>query len=191
MTTFILHGGKTSIDSPQNNAFFAEFTKLVDKPEVKILLCYWSREKEKWGLISERDIKRIVEGTTKKVMTHLVESPTDLFNKIDEYDVLYVAGGEAHLLEPYFKDLKGLKEKLTNKVYAGSSMGTFLVSENYVLSLDRQDTSSLHKGVGLLPFQILCHWNVETKKAQKLELLKASKTPILVLNEMEYVTIYN
>jgi len=68
-------------------------------------------------------------------------------------------------------------------------MGAFLASESYVLSFDSQDSDTKHKGVGLLPIQTLCHWDVEEQKAMKLNLLD-SDNPIIVLNEGEFVTIY-
>ncbi len=55
MTTFLLHGGATSTENPINNDFFRQFTELVDKPEVKVLLCLWSREREEWDAIAGRD----------------------------------------------------------------------------------------------------------------------------------------
>lgn len=87
--------------------------------------------------------------------------------------------------------LGGLKEKLEGKIYAGSSMGAFLASKGYVLSSDGQDTNTVHEGVGLLPIQTLCHWDVENKKEQKLKLLKkASGLPILALDETKFVKIF-
>ena len=190
MTTYLLHGGKTSINDLNNDRFFSEFANLVDKPEVKILLCYWARTKDQLKTKSEQDIFRIKKNTDKKLNFHLVENPQELLEKIPEYDVFYVAGGEAYLLEPYYPKLGFLKSKLKNKVYAGSSMGTFLASSNYVLSLDHQDNNTVHDGLGLLPISVLCHWNIETKKNQKLKLLQQNNKPILVLNETEYVKIY-
>lgn len=103
--------------------------------------------------------------------------------------MLYVVGGDAELIEPCYKDLSELKTKLDGKIYAGSSMGAFLASEGYVLSFDSQDSDTKHHGVGLLPIQTLCHWDIEGEKEMKLKLLDSVK-PIIVLNEGEFVTIY-
>lgn len=189
MTTYLLHGGATSKDLPGNDDFFAQFTKLVEKNEVKILLCYWSRNRDEWQKLIERDSAKIQKNTEKQVTFHVVEDESDLFSKIDEYDVLYVAGGDAELLEPHYESLSELKEKLDGKIYAGSSMGAFLASESYVLSFDSQDSDNKHKGVGLLPIQTLCHWDIEEQKEMKLSLLDSHK-PIIVLNEGEFVEIY-
>lgn len=191
MTTYILHGGKTSIDNKKNDEFFHQFTALVNKPIIKIMVCYWAREKTQWEELRKRDSAKILKNSNKIVEIDVIENPTDMFSKLAEYDVLYVAGGEAELLEPFYSELNGLKEQLDGKVYAGSSMGAFLASSRYVLSLDDQDTETVHKGLGLVPFQILCHWNIETKKEQKVNLLNNnSDLPIIVLNESEFITIY-
>ncbi len=191
MTTYILHGGKTSKANSQNEKFFGKFTELVDKKEITILLCYFARAKEKWEALIERDTNSIKNNTIKKVDILIAENPDDLFHKIDKADVLYVAGGEAELIEPFYKDLIGLEKKLKDKVCAGSSMGAFFISEQYVLSLDSQDTNTVRKGLGLLPIQLLCHWDIETEKERKLGLLTSnSNLPVLVLNEFEFVVIY-
>lgn len=189
MTTYLLHGGATSKDLPGNDRFFAQFTELVDKDVVKILLCYWSRKKDEWQKLTTRDTAKIKNNTKKQVSFYVVEDVADLFSKIKDYDVLYVAGGDAELIEPYYKDLTELKTKLYGKIYAGSSMGAFLASEGYVLSFDSQDSDTKHHGVGLLPIQTLCHWDIEGEKEMKLKLLDSVK-PIIVLNEGEFVTIY-
>lgn len=191
MTTFLLHGGATSKPDKRNNQFFKQLVDLVPKQEVHIALCYWSRPLEEHERLAARDSQAISNQTTKQVTFHQVQNAQHLSESLEMCDVLYVAGGDDELIEPYYKDLGFLKDKLENKVYAGSSMGAFLVSESYVLSFDSQDDETVHTGVGLLPLQILCHWDVETKKQQKLELLtNHSDKPIISLNECDFVTIY-
>jgi peptidase E len=190
-TVFLLHGGGTSKESSGNDSFFAQMTALVDKQTVRILLCYWARPTEQWNDMSRRDSSHILKQTNKSVEFHTVLDGADLYDKLPHFDVLYVAGGDDLLIEPYYDKLTELSKLLVGKVYAGSSMGAFLVSSRYVLSYDSQDTSTVHAGVGILPFQILCHWNVETEKERKVDLLSTtSDLPILTLNESEFVSIY-
>lgn len=191
MKTFLLHGGGTSKESEANDEFFHQFTALVDKPNVSILLCYWSRPKEHWDQLAQRDSAKILKKTNQSVEFHIVEDAADLFAQLANFDVLYVAGGHNERIEPYYQQLSKLGDALDGKIYAGSSMGAFLVSKQYVLSLDSQDTSTSRPGVGLLPIQVLCHWNVEPEKMRKLELLRASsELPIVTINESEFVTFY-
>jgi peptidase E len=187
-TTYILHGGGTRKGYALNSAFFSEFTKSVTNKDVKILMCYWARERNTWNDLLAEDIDSVNKETDKSTSFHIVTDANDLFSKIDEYDVLYVRGGDPDLIEPYYKELGNLKTKLKGKVYLGSSMGAFLVSTSYVLSLDSQDTSTVHKGLGILPINILCHWDVESQKQKKLDLLTdaAQGLPILTIDECQY-----
>lgn len=191
MTTYLLHGGKTSQPHPANDFFFSQFTKLVEKETVIILLCYFSREKSTWDALIERDTNSIKMNTNKEIKMLVAEDPKDLFSKLEKSDVLYVAGGDAEPIENLYAKLGDLKQKLDGKIYAGSSMGAFLASTSYVLSLSDQKENEVHGGVGLLPIQTLCHWNIEDKKEMKLNLLRDnSQMPIIVLNEFETVTLY-
>ncbi len=189
MTTFVLHGGKSSVDCESNNNFFQQFTALVDKNSVNILLCYWSRDRKEWNQLAKRDSTKIRKNTAKLVNITIVEDVQNLFSSLDKFDVFFVAGGSTELLELYYPKLGELGKKLAGKVYIGSSMGTFLVSEQYVLSRNNQKSDEVHKGLGLLPIQTLCHWNAEQKKQEKIQMLKnSSHLPILVLDETKFST---
>ncbi len=191
MTTYILHGGRATRPNPQNDAFFEQFTQLVHKDTVTILLCYLAREKEKWDSLIEKDTQSIKKNTEKEVRILVAEDPNDMLHKMDIADVLYVSGGEAEQIEPLYTDLTAIAQKIQGKVYAGSSMGVFFAVENYVLSFDTQDSNTVHQGIGMLPIQALCHWDLEQRKDTKLKLLSdTSDKPILVLNESTFVVLY-
>lgn len=187
VTTYVLHGGKASKSS---ELYFKKFTSLVNKDEVKILMCYWSRKKSDWDSLLTRDHKRITKVTSKKVISTVTPDPEDLLLQIDNHDVLFVAGGKAHLIEPLVPSLKGLREKLEGKVYIGSSMGAFIAAKNYVLSFDSQDDNKVHHGLNLLPISILCHWDIENRKVEKINSLKQEdqNTPIITLDEGAFTT---
>lgn len=188
-TTFILHGGATSDKSKDNDKFFSYFTSLIYKKSVKILMCYFAREKDSWKDLLKRDGEKIEKKTNKKITFAVPEKPEELIKLLPGYDILYVAGGSAELIEPLYAKLDSIKQLLKGKVYIGSSMGAFMVSSNYVLSLENQDIS-IHKGLGLLPFNLLVHWNKEKKKEYKIEMLKnVSDLPILILDEYESLKI--
>lgn len=187
-TTYVLQGGETSKSS---ELYFKKFTDLVNKDEVKILMCYWSREKSEWDSLLTRDHERITKVTSKKVIFTVTPDPEDLLSQIDNHDVLFVAGGEAHLIEPLLLSLKGLREKIEGKVYIGSSMGAFIVAKNYILSFDSQDDKDVHHGLGILPISILCHWDIENRKVEKVSSLKQQdpNTPIVTIDEGTFATL--
>jgi hypothetical protein len=189
-TTFILHGGETKTHSPSNNRFFSQFTSLVNKDEVNILMCYWCRDQSQWQSVFDRDTKRVLKETTKKVNFAMPSDPADLKQLIDSYDVLYVAGGPAEPLEALYPQLTWLQDKLEGKVYLGSSMGAFMVADRYVLSYDAQDNLTVHQGLGMLQLNCLVHWDQEKHRTRKIKMLQQqSPNPILLLDEGESVRL--
>ena len=154
-------------------------------------MCYWAREKGEWDSLLARDKGKIENSTTKKITFTVTSDPEDLFSQIDSCDVLFVAGGKAHLVEPLLPSLEGLREKLERKVYIGSSMGAFTVAKNYILSFGSQDDKNVHHGLGLLPVSILCHWDIENRKSEKISSLKRldPDAPILTLDEGSFTTL--
>lgn len=180
------------MDSPQTDRFFRQFSSLVDGNEARFLMCYWARPKDQWQSLFDRDAPKITRQTKKQISLEIVETTADLYKKLPNADGLYVAGGDAEPLERHYPALKDLGKYLIGKVYLGSSMGAFMASKNYVLSLSDQEENVVKRGLGLIPVNCLCHWNVEAKKQMKLGLLAKHepKMPILTLNEGEFVTFY-
>lgn len=191
MTNFILHGGEVSKLSAANTEFFELFTSLVRKPVVKIGACYWAKPKNQWSQILQRDSKLIKTQASKKFNLISLANPAELIEKLPTLDVIYVAGGDSYPIEKLYSQLNSLGSKLENKVFIGSSMGAFMAAKNYVLSFDDQDDTEVHQGLGLIPFNILCHWDQETKKSEKIQLLTEAdpETQILQLNETEWINI--
>jgi len=191
MTTYILHGGNTKIDSPNNRLFFKQFTETVPKDQVNILLCYFAREKKTWNELFEKDKTKIIKQSTKKTDIKIIDTLQTLATQLKEADVLYFSGGEEEFLRPYVSQLLFLKKALDTKVYIGSSMGAFLASKHYVLSLNDQNEDTVYDGLGLVPHNILCHWNRETNKDKKIAMLKEKdpQTPILLIEEEKFEII--
>ena len=193
MTTFVLHGGNASKLSQKNDQFFAAFTAQSVKPVVKILMVYWARPANEWTRIFARDQKLIevqAAKINKTAILEIVTSPTELFAKLPTADVMFVAGGDSTPIEILLPQLTNLGQALTGKIYLGSSMGAFIVAKNYVLSFDDQDDHTVHSGLGLVPINLLCHWDLEPNQTEKLKLLKKtdSSLPIITLAETESVT---
>ena len=117
-----LHGGQSNTESANNELFFKQFTELVKKDHVKILLCYFAREKKSWSELFENDKVKIIKQSTKKVEINIVETIEQLRKKLQEVDVLYFSGGEEEFLRPYMTQLSFLKEAIRNKIFVGSSM---------------------------------------------------------------------
>lgn len=190
-TKYLLHGGNTSIKKESNSRFFKEMVDIPAKNNVRLLLCLWAVEKKFWDVKKESYRKKITENSYKNVEVEVVEDVDDFNAKIDQFDVLYVVGGDAKLIEPYYQKFTDLEKQLKGKTYAGGSMGAFMVCSNYILSFDYQDHQNVHKGIGLLDINLLCHWDIEQRRELKINLLKkiSPDLPILTLDEGEFVRI--
>lgn len=188
-TKYLLHGGNTSIKTEGNVKFFQEMVDVPGKKHVKLLLCLWAVEKRLWDAKEESYTKKILENSDGNVEVVVVEDVEDFNSKIDQFDIFYVVGGDSKLIEPYYKKLTNLKEQLSGKTYAGGSMGAFMACSHYILSFDYQDELSVHDGLGLIDLNLLCHWDIEGKKALKINMLKENSPdlPILMLDEGDFV----
>jgi len=67
-------------------------------------------------------------------------------------------------------------------------MGSFLAAKHYVLPLSDQKEDEVYEGLGLVPYNILCHWNVEKNKEIKINMLKEkdAQTPLLLIEEEKF-----
>lgn len=194
MTKIVLHGGRVGEKTESNRKFFAEFTSDVSKPVVKVAMCYWARSESEWQKTNQRDEALIRQETNKGIETVLVKDTNHLQQIMPECEVLYVAGGEVTPIQQHVASLTWLPEALRNKTYIGSSMGAFVASVAYVASGDGEtaDQTIVLPGFGLVPVTTLCHFNVESKKQEKIELLRAvyPSLPVVTLDEFEWVRLW-
>jgi peptidase E len=192
MTTYILHGGATSKDLPENNSFFQQFTRHIPNTEVRILMCYFARDQKDWPALFKRDRSKVLKHPNKKVHFSVPQDPQHLLKLLPDHDVLYVAAGYAEPLESTYSMLQGLENLIQGKVCIGSSMGAFMMCSNYILSFDTQKSTEVHEGLGLLPLNLLCHWDIESRKPDKLACLAKTNSPLptLTLNEGQWTTFY-
>lgn len=191
MIRYLLHGGNYKPTNDRNNAFFRDISVQCESPHPHILLCYWATEVQTWQSRAKKDSTRINSLSPKKHTFDVVLTPADLHTKLATADALYVSGGEAPPIEHHLPHLGFLRESLQGKVYAGSSMGAFIASNHYVLSNEDQPTD-LRSGLSLITWNILCHWDTDTRRSSSLATLKNAdpNIPILTLRECEYVSLY-
>lgn len=192
MTSYILHGGATSKASPHNDDFFKQFTAGIEKDPVSILLCYWSRPKDQWEKLKQRDCDHVLKHGNKDATLDITESATDFPKKAQVADVIYFTGGTYETLYQEAKKIKDTQKLFQNKLVIGSSAGAFLLCSFSLNSFDTQPTDYNH-GLKLLPISLLCHWDIEDKKQQKINTLKkvSPTLPILTLDETKYIRIFS
>lgn len=164
MTKYILHGGKTSIKSEDNNKFFSEIIKDLLSP-INLLIVYFSRGEEEWPKLLKQD-KEIINSIAddKKINFVLANKDIEKFvQQIKDADGIYMRGGKTNMLKEILAKIKNLKKLFTDKVIAGSSAGAYVLSRYYMNSMGK-----IGEGLGILPIKTLAHY----KESRKNELDK-------------------
>lgn len=113
-----------------------EFLKLLNKDIKETKLCFITTasipEKDKWYV--EKDRKRLLElGFKVQEMDLRKENEMSLNNKLKNFDVVYVEGGNTFYLLKYVWESgfdKAIKPFLTTGVYVGVSAGSIIAGLN-------------------------------------------------------------
>lgn len=160
MTTFILHGGFTREQNASNDGFFREITKNL-KDGATILLAYFATEDPKKipGYLALHS-ERLAASAPEKKFQYVRASEHDLRWQLERADALYLQGGSNELLINALARHPNLKEMFKGKVVAGSSAGANALASFYYSN----DDGKIEKGLGLLPFRVVCHFESEKYK---------------------------
>lgn len=104
--------------------------------------------------------------------------------------MLYISGGTYLKLYEEFKKINNLRNTIRNKMLIGSSAGAFLLCKYSLNSFDYQP-QDINKGIGLVSGNILCHWDIEENKQEKINKIKQydPDSPIYLIKETEYIKI--
>ncbi|HLD31793.1 MAG TPA: Type 1 glutamine amidotransferase-like domain-containing protein [Patescibacteria group bacterium] len=166
-TKYILHGGRVGRATEANQSFFKEIIRGV--PSSSNILCiYLARDKKTWSDDFRQDQIHFLSVATPKTFRFTLASDkvTILKNQIKEADVIYIRGGNSHILQKHLKKITGLQKLWQGKVVAGSSAGALVLSRHYY----ENDDNTYNRGLGILPIQTICHY--KKKNIKKFEMLQ-------------------
>lgn len=186
MTKYVLLGGGLT-QLTASSEFFSEFLKGFTG-SVNILCIYFAVEKEYWepNLVSDQQKFSLSRPDLHFHYELADEKISEFEAQIQRADILYIRGGDSHLLQTYFEPIQHLEQKLNGKVVAGSSAGALIFSKHYY----ENDDDTFNEGLGLLPFKLLCHASEEN--LDKLEQLKSfgnTAIPTTALGEEKFIVI--
>jgi peptidase E len=186
MTTFILHGGNTSIPTKRNNEFYVELAKRTPN-NGKILFIFFAKEQDKWEQFLDYNKTSFKKTRIKKDFEFDIATPekSQLINQIDSADCIYICGGNDEELKKPLAKIKNLRNLLEGKTIMGCSAGANILSTYFY----RNSKERIEKGLGILPIKVFCHYN--PNKKEKLEQLKVhgEKLPIYTIPEIDFIIL--
>lgn len=149
---YILHGG-TAIGQREDAEFYKQMTGSFNNP--KVLLVYFSREKEDWPKLAKNDTENFQAANPDATFTFTIASEEDFKGQLTENDIIYFAGGSTLKLMDTIKNMSvDLKKALDGKVLAGSSAGAHLIAKWHY----GHTAKKVNPGLGLLDVAVFTHY---------------------------------
>jgi hypothetical protein len=154
MTKYVLNSGGLRNNPKRANDFSNELIAgLGNKP--KILLCLFAQPREYWEEKFKEYQNGVIKQPPKGVVPEYAWAYPDSFDRQVQWcDVLYLWGGDDHLLQYWLRqfDLPALWE---NKVVGGNSAGSNALVKHFWTCDWRQNMD----GLGILPIKFITHYN--------------------------------
>lgn len=197
MTKYILHGGDIRNSYDEGKAFFADMVDgLGLKP--KVLLCFFAQPKSVWQDKYMEWRVRIAASVPKYSVQFGLANQKDFKSQSEQYDALFVYGGDCTKLINEIRQLVNYREVLDRfKVVAGASAGAIMLSK-YAWDCDER---KIVEGLAFVPAKVLVHFESETygaadergpidwqKAWDEIAAFGDPAMPILELHEGEFET---
>lgn len=175
MTKYILHGGAAKRDTEDNKKFFREITSNLSDSATILVVCYAMKESCWDDVLNADKITFSSVSSEKNLNLVLADKKTSAFiEQIKNADVIYMHGGDTHVLKEYLDKIPDLENVWKGKVVAGTSAGALVLAKYFY----ENDDDTYNEGLGIFPFKLFCHYTEE--KTDKLEKLKQFKESIEV-----------
>lgn len=166
MTKYILHGGAWQ-PTADYKKFFSEMISGLSEG-ANILCVYFAREKDMWNENFAEDKMKFSSVSQQKVFNYVManDKTSAFIEQVKQADLIYIRGGDTHVLQEYLEKISSLESLLYDKVVAGSSAGALVLSKYYY----ENDDDTYNQGLGILTIKTFCHYTEEN--SDKLTKLK-------------------
>lgn len=159
-TVFILAGGNDRGTHDYAKRLEAEIAKHVTSP--KMLSCFFSHPEKEWDYWYDNWQKWFSE-KFKTSFTYDYAKKETFLNQVDTADVIYLHGGDTHLLLESLPDTKILIEHFKDKVVVGSSAGANALSKKYWSSSKAEPG----QGLGIVNTNVMVHYGVPDRDGRR------------------------
>ena len=130
MTKYVLNGGAVKKDKEKAKKFFAEvLAGLGGRP--KILICCFAEKREDWDECYKKDLEIFPAFFPEGVSPEMILAYPETFEKqIAESDVVYIHGGDDHLLQYWLRKFD-IPRVWQDKVVATSSASSDALARHF------------------------------------------------------------
>jgi peptidase E len=186
MTKYVLHGGRSYVDSSDNQLFYQEVLKEL-AGSLNVLLVYYARDESSWAKLLELDQRNFLSVNDNCELSFSVAStePTVFLEQIKSAHVIFIVGGKTINLKRRLGAIPNLGELLEGKVVAGSSAGVHVLSKYYY----NRAESKVNTGLNLLPVKIFSHFTVEQSEALHLLEQNGDSSETIAVEEGKFVVL--
>lgn len=153
MTKYVINSGGVRNEPARARRFFAEVVKdLGTNPKMLVALFAQPREywEEKFAKYQTETNNFIPEGVE---LSYELAFPDIFTQQVGECDIVYVSGGDDHLVQYWFKQLN-IPKVWEGKVVATNSASSDMLSNHFWTC----DWRQCMDGLGVLPFKFLPHY---------------------------------
>jgi hypothetical protein len=194
VTKYFLNSGGIGNSSDKGKAFFSDVLDGFGS-NPKVLICNFAQPREDWEekFIEDKNYyKNNFSNEIEPVLS--LAFPEKFEDQIKETDVIYIHGGDDHLLQYWLKQFN-LPEIWKNKIVATNSASSHALSKFFWTC----DWRQCMDGLGIIPIKFLAHFGLNYGEDDprgkinwdeayvELENYKDKNLPIYALKEGEYV----
>ncbi|MDB5238586.1 MAG: hypothetical protein JWM46_856 [Candidatus Kaiserbacteria bacterium] len=197
MTKYVLNSGGMRNYPDRAKKFFAEVVSgLGEKP--RILICCFAQPREDWEEKFEKDKNTLFDLFPEGIHPVLeMAFPATFTEQIENSDVVYMHGGDDHLIQFWLKQFD-IPKIWDGKVVATSSASSNALARHFWTCDWRQAMD----GLGILPIKFLAHYDSEYGKndprgpvdwqagREELESFGDTSMPVHALGEGEFIVIH-
>ncbi|MBT3356105.1 hypothetical protein HN784_02400 [bacterium] len=154
MTKYILNSGNAKYYPEKEKASIKE-TLLGLGDDVKVLYCFFSQPREDWETKYEKYKKGFLRAADKNVrLTFKLAFPDTFEDQVKSSDVIWIAGGDDHLIK-YWLEKFDVPKIWDGKIVAASSAGSNALASSFWTC----DWRECMKGFGVLPIKFIAHFD--------------------------------
>jgi peptidase E len=190
MKRLILMGGRPWLGEDKGKAF-AEALTSGQTTKIKIAFCIFAQPESDWEVTRRANINIISKFTKNKDLEFKTLTPEN-FREVSSWaDVVYLPGGNPHVLKEKLDLCGDIALLWDKKVIAGSSAGADMLCQHFMFLQEE----TISNGYGWVKVSCIPHWRSQadeykTKDFYKIEsklLEEFPDVPVLCIPESEFV----